>query len=157
MGGTGGDDNGHLEEARMATKADFSEAEWQAMQRGVTGAGMLVSVADQDFTDTFGESSAMAKYLSSQRTIGTTALMRELGTTHGTGFGLTARPEEVRAGTVEALRSTLATLQAKAPDEVEPYRQLVLGIATAVAEAKGGVKPTEEAALQLIEEALGAA
>jgi tellurite resistance protein len=141
----------------MATKADFSEAEWQAMQRGVTGAGMLVSVADQDFTDTFGESSAMAKYLSSQRTIGTTALMRELGTTHGTGFGLTARPEEVRAGTVEALRSTLATLQAKAPDEVEPYRQLVLGIATAVAEAKGGVKPTEEAALQLIEEALGAA
>jgi tellurite resistance protein len=141
----------------MATKADFSEAEWQAMQRGVTGAGMLVSVADQDFTDAFGESSAMAKYLSSQRTIGATALMRELGTTHGTGFGLTARPEEVRAGTVEALRSTLATLQAKAPDEVEPYRQLVLGIATAVAEAKGGVKPTEEAALQLIEEALGAA
>ena len=58
---------------------------------------------------------------------------------------------------MEALRSTVATLQAKAPDEVEPYRQLVLGIATAVAEAKGGVKPTEEAALQLIREALGVA
>ena len=51
----------------MATKADFSETEWQAMQRGVTGAGMLVSVSDQDLSDSFGESSAMAKYLSAQK------------------------------------------------------------------------------------------
>jgi tellurite resistance protein len=141
----------------MATKADFSEAEWQAMQRGLTGAGMLVSVADQDFTDAFGESSAMAKYLTAQRTIGATELMRELGATHGTGFGLMAKPEEVRNGTMEALRSTIATLQAKAPDEEEPYRKLVLGVAQAVAEAKGGVKPTEEAAMGLIREALGIA
>lgn len=141
----------------MTTKADFSEAEWQAMQRGLTGAGMLVSVADQDFTDAFGESSAMAKFLTAQRTVGATELMRELGTTRGTGFGLTARPEEVRAGTLDALRSTVATLQAKAPDEVEPYRQLVLGIAEAVAEAKGGIKPTEEAAMGIIREALGVA
>lgn len=141
----------------MTTKADFSEAEWQAMQRGVTGAGMLVSVADQDFTDTFGESSAMAKYLTAQRTVGATELMRELGSTHGTGFGLMAKPEEVRNGTVEALRSTIATLEARAPEEVEPYRQLVLGMAEAVAEAKGGVKPTEEAAIGLIREALGIA
>jgi tellurite resistance protein len=141
----------------MTTKADFSEAEWQAMQRGVTGAGMLVSVADQDFTDAFGESSAMAKYLAAQRTIGITELMRELGTTRGTGFGLMAKPEEVRVGTLDALRSTIATLQAKAPEEVEPYRQLVLGIAEAVAEAKGGVKPTEEAAMGIIREALGLA
>ena len=141
----------------MATKADFSDAEWQAMQRGLTGAGMLVSVADQDFTDAFGESSAMAKYLASQRTVGSTELMRELGATRGTGFGLTAKPAEVREGTLDALRSTVATLAAKAPEEVEPYRQLVLGIASAVAEAKGGVKPTEEQALGLIREALGVA
>jgi len=141
----------------MATKADFSEAEWQAMQRGLTGAGMLVSVADQDFSDSFGESSAMAKYLGSQRTIGATELMRELGATHGTGFGLFSKPEEVRAGTLEALRSTIATLQAKAPEEVQPYRELVLGIASAVAEAKSGVKPTEQAAMTAIREALEAA
>ena len=141
----------------MATKADFSEIEWQAMQRGVTGAGMLVSVADQDFSDSFGESNALAKYLASQRTIGTTELMRELGTTHGTGFGLFSKPEEVRAGTLEALQSTVATLEARAPEEVEPYRGLVLGAASAVAEAKGGVKPAEEAALAAIREALGAA
>jgi hypothetical protein len=141
----------------MTTKADLSEVEWQTMQRGVTGAGMLVSVADQDFTDAFGESSAMARYLTAQRTIGATELMRELGATRGTGFGLTAKPEEVRAGTLDALRSTIATLEARAPEEVEPYRQLVLGMAQAVAEAKSGVKPTEEAAMGLIREALGIA
>jgi hypothetical protein len=141
----------------MTTKVDFSEVEWQAMQRGVTGAGMLVSVADQDFTDSFGETSALAKVLAAQRTAGATELMRELGATHGTGFGLFSKPDEVRAGTLEALRSTVALLTAKAPDEVEPYRALVLDVATAVAAAKGGVKPTEEAAIALIRDALGVA
>lgn len=139
----------------MATKADFSEDEWHAMQRGLTGAGMLVSVSDQDLSDSFGESSAMAKYLSAQRTVGSTQLMRDLGGTRGTGFGMFAKPQEVRDGTLEALRSSVVTLQAKAPDEVEPYRQLVLGIASAVAEAKGGVTATEEAAVALVREALG--
>ena len=50
----------------MATKADFTEDEWKTMQRGVTGAGTLTSVADADFTDTFGEASALAKYLAEQ-------------------------------------------------------------------------------------------
>ena len=27
----------------MATKADFTEEEWKALQKGVTGSGMLVS------------------------------------------------------------------------------------------------------------------
>jgi hypothetical protein len=139
------------------TKADLTEMEWQTMQRGITGAGMLVSIADQDFSDSWGESSALAKYLAAQRTVGTTPLMRDLGATHGTGFGLTAKPDEVRAGTLGALRSTVATLEAKAPEEIEPYRQLVLGAASAVAEAKGGVKPTEEVALASIREALGVA
>jgi tellurite resistance protein len=145
------------QEGWMTTKADFSDVEWQTMQRGVTGAGMLVSVADQDFTDSFGETGALAKFLTAQRTIGATQLMRDLGATHGTGFGLFSKPDEVRAGTLEALRSTVALLAAKAPDEVEPYRALVLGVAAAVAEAKGGVKPTEEAAVALIREAIGVA
>jgi hypothetical protein len=33
----------------MATKADFTEDEWHALQKGVTGAGMLVSVSDADW------------------------------------------------------------------------------------------------------------
>ena len=49
------------------------------LQRGLTGTGMLVLVADPGLMDSFGESSALARYLQSQRVAGATELMRELG------------------------------------------------------------------------------
>jgi len=139
----------------MATKADFTEDEWSAMQKGVTGAGLLVSVSDADFTDSFGEASALAKYLVGQRENGETELVRELSHAHGGGFGLGASPQKVKEETLEALSSAVATLSVKAPDEVEPYRRLVLAVAGAVAEAKGGVKDDEQAAIDAIRSAVG--
>ena len=139
----------------MATKADFSEDEWKTMQKGVTGAGMLVSVSDRDFTDTFGEASALAKYLGSQRESGASDLIRELAHAKGTGFGFTDSPQEVETETLAALRSSVATLAAKASDEVDAYRELVLGIGAFVAEAKGGVTDVEAATIAKLEEALG--
>ena len=139
----------------MATKADFTKEEWETLERGLTGTGMLVSVADPGVMDSFGESSALAKYLASQRAAGPTELMRELGGTHGTGFGLTTNPNEVRDGTILALQSAVGILTAKAPEELEPYRQMVLGVATAVAQAKKGVSPTEEAVISAVKDALG--
>ena len=141
----------------MASKADFTEEQWETLQRGLTGTGMLVSMADPGLMDSFGESSALAKYLQSQRVAGATELMRELGGTRGTGFGLTTKPDEVRAGTILALQSAVEILSARAPEEVEPYRQVVLGVATAVAEAKQGVSPSEAAVIDAIKEALGSA
>ena len=47
----------------MATKADFTYEEWEALHRGVTGAGMMVSTSDPGFTDSFGEASALANGL----------------------------------------------------------------------------------------------
>ena len=79
----------------MATKADFTEDEWEALRKGVTGAGMLVSIGDRDFTDTFGEVGALAKRLSEERKEGGSELMRELAAGRPSGFGLTASPEEV--------------------------------------------------------------
>jgi len=140
----------------MVTKADFTKDEWETLERGLTGTGMLVSVADPGVMDSFGESSALAKYLQGQRMAGTTELMRELGGTHGTGFGLTTNLDEVRAGTIVALQSAVGILSAKAPDELDPYRQMVLGVATAVAEAKKGVSPSEDAVIGVIKETLGA-
>ena len=35
----------------MAGTGDFMEDEWEKLQKGVTGAGMLVSVSHRDFTD----------------------------------------------------------------------------------------------------------
>ena len=140
----------------MAGKADFSEDEWDALQKGVTGAGMLVSVADRDFTDSFGEASALAKQLATHRE-SESELVRDLSATHGTGFGMTASPEEILEGTINALTSAVETLAEKAPAELEAYRSLVLDVANAVAEAKGGVKGAETAAIEKITAALGAA
>jgi tellurite resistance protein len=138
----------------MAGKTDFTEDEWKDLQQGVTGAGMLVSTAHRDFTDSFGEASAVAKQLAAHRE-SESQLVRELSATHGTGFGLVASPKEVIEGTIKALGAAVAVLGVKAPDELEAYRGLVLEVATAAAEAKGGVKDEETAAIEKITAALG--
>ena len=136
----------------MAGKADFTEQEWSTLQKGVTGAGMLVSVAHRDFTDSFGEAKAIASDLAAHRE--RSALVRDLAAAHGTGFGAFASPNEVEHGTIDALTAAVATLAQKAPDELEAYRSLVLEVANAAAEAKGGVQPEETAAIEKITAAL---
>ena len=138
----------------MATKADFTEDEWKTLQKGVTGAGLLVSVSDRDFTDTFGEAGALAKYLGEQRQSSDSALIRDLAAVHGSGFGLTASAEKVERETLDSLRSAISTLQAKAPDEVDAFRALVLGLAERAATAKSGVEESETAAIGKVKEAL---
>ena len=138
----------------MATKADFTEEEWETLQKGVTGAGMLVSLSDRDFTDSFGEARALAKHLGAERGSQST-LVRDLAAVHRSGFGFRTSPQELESQTLEALRSGITILQAKAPDEVDAYKELVLGAAHDVAEAKGGVKDVEAAAIEKITAALG--
>lgn len=140
----------------MATKTDFTEDEWEALQKGVTGAGMLVSVSDRDFTDSFGEASALAKALVAQHEEGASELVREIASTRSTGFGLTSSPQEVEAETLAALQTAMSALAEKAPEEADNYRQLVLGVADAVAEAKGGISEQEASTLEKVKGALGA-
>ena len=139
----------------MATQSDFTEEEWKALQKGVTGSGMLVSVSDRDFTDSFGEASALAKYLAEQRQKSQSQLVQELANVRGSGFGLTASQQKVEEETVEALHVAAQALAQKAPDEADAYRDFVLGAADHVANAKGGLKPGEEAAIEKLREALG--
>jgi len=138
----------------MAGKADFTEQEWEDLQQGVTGAGLLVSTAHRDFTDSFGEASSIANQLAAHRD-SESELVRDLSSTRGTGFGLIASPKEVVEGTIEALASAVAALEQKAPDELEPYRRFVLDVVAAVADAKGGVRDEEAAAIERVKSALG--
>ena len=133
----------------MAGKADFTDEEWKELQQGVTGAGLLVSTAHRDFTDSFGEAKAVAAELAAHRD-SASELVRDLSGTHSTGFGLIASPKEVVEGTISSLGASVALLGQKAPDELEAYRALVLDVATRVAEAKGGVKDEESAAIERI-------
>ena len=65
----------------------------------------------------------------------------------------------VRIGTetLEALSSAVTTLRAKAPDEVDAYRSLVLGVAESVGAAAKGVGAEERAAIDKIQAALDSA
>jgi hypothetical protein len=140
----------------MAGKGDFTEEEWKALTKGGIGVGLLVSVSDRDFTDSFGEAGALAKYLSGQTVASSSQLVRDLAHGGVAGFGLTASPEKVRAETMAALTASVATLTAKAPDELDAYREVVLGVAEAVAQAKSGEAPVEASMIGEIRTALGA-
>jgi len=139
----------------MATKADFTQEEWGAMQKGITGAGMLVAISDRGFFDSFKEANALAKHLNEAHAKSGNALVRELAQTHGSPFGMTASPAEVERGTVDALHTAVAALEAKSPDDLAAYKQLVNDVAESVAEAAKGVAPSETVALETIRSALG--
>jgi hypothetical protein len=138
----------------MAGKVDFTEQEWEAMQKGVTGAALLVSVADPSFFDTFKEAGVLGGHLKEAREKSSSQLVRELSEVRGTGFGLTDSPDVVETSTLEALRSSAATLRSKAPDEAPAYGAFVLAVAESVAKAAGGVATVESSALDKIKGAL---
>lgn len=139
----------------MAGKSDFTEQEWETLQRGVTGAGLMVTVADRGFFDTFKEAGALAQHLAEARKDTASPLVRELAEVRGTGFGMTDSPTEVEQETIAALGAAAATLRAKAPDEAQAYREFVLGVAQSVAAAAKDVGAAETAAIEKIRAALG--
>ena len=138
----------------MAGKADFTEQEWETLRKGVTGAGLLVSVSDRGFFDTFKEAGALAEHLHDAREGHDSELVRELSQVKSSGFGLTASPKEVEQETLDALQSAAAMLRAKAPDELDAYKSLALGVAESVGAASKGVGPAETQAIEKIRAAL---
>jgi len=139
----------------MATKADFTEEEWKTMEEGITGAGMYVALVDRGFFDSFKEASALAHHLKDAHEHNDSVLVRDLAAAHDRPFGITASPEEVEQKTVAVLREAVGLLEAKSPEDLPAYRQLVLELSQSVAEAAKGVSPQENEALDHIRAALG--
>lgn len=140
----------------MATKADFTEEEWETLERGVTGAGFWMTIADRSFFDTFKESAALAKHLGAARQNSESTLVRDLGETKGTGFGWRSSPEEIEGQTIAALEDAQHILEGKAPDELPAYRAFVLEVADSVGKAAEGGDMAEAGTLEKIRAAVGA-
>jgi hypothetical protein len=141
----------------MATKHDFTEPEWKQLHEGVTGAGLLVSLSDRGFFDGFKEAGALARHLADARTHSDNELVRDLSAEHGTGFGLTERPDAIEQKTLAALGSAVTTLQAKAPADLEAYRAFVLDVADSVAAAASGGDAAEAQTIAKIRAAMAGA
>jgi hypothetical protein len=139
----------------MATKTAFTEQEWEALQKGVTGAGFLVALSDRSFFDSFKEAGALARYMNEARQSAESELIRELAENRGTGFGISDSPDEIERETMEALRTALQALETKAPEDVDAYRSFVLEVAESVANAAGGGETAESATLVKIRSAVG--
>ena len=138
----------------MAKKSDFTEQEWEALQKGVVGAGLLVSLSDRGFFDTFKEAGALGKHVATAKQSSSSELVRELADIHGTGFDLTSSPEKVEQETLAALQAAKSALESKAPDELQPYRDLVVEIAQSVASAAPGGDTAESGAIEKVRSAV---
>ena len=138
----------------MATKADFTEAEFEQLHNGVTGAGLLVSLSDRSFFDNFKEAKAIAKHLSDARQHSDSLLVRDLAAEHGTGFSM-RHPDEIEPKTLAALQASVALLQAKSPEDLDDYRILVMDVAESVAAAAKGGEAAEAAEVEKIRAAVG--
>jgi len=137
----------------MAKKSDFTDQEWEALQKGVVGAGLLVSLSDRGFFDTFKEAGALAKHGATGKQ-SQNELIRDLADVRGTGFGLTSSPDKVEQETLGALQTAKAALEAKAPDDLQPYRDLVTQVAESVAKAAPGGDAAESGAIEKVRSAV---
>lgn len=134
----------------------LNESEIETLRKGAMGAGLLVSLSDRSFFDTFKEAGTLAKHVTAARGSSPSPVVRQVAESHKTGFGVTTPPAELEAGTLEALRSSIALLEAKAPDEIDPYRAFVLDLVRSVAAAAPGGDEAEAGTIAKIESALEA-
>jgi hypothetical protein len=138
----------------MAEKLETSELE--TLRKGALGAGLLVSVSDRGFFDTFKEAGTMAKHIASARGSSASEIVRQVAEGHGLGFGVTTPPDQIESETLGALRAAVQLLQSKAPDELDAYRVFVLDLAKSVAAAAPGGDEAEAGTVAKVEAALEA-
>ena len=132
----------------------FNESEIETLHKGAMGAGLLVSVSDRRFFDTFKEAGVLAKHVAVARGSAESPVVKQVAEGRSMGFGVTSSPEEIESGTLDALRAAVALLGAKSPDDLQPYRSFVLDLARSVAAAAPGGEEAEAGAIAKIEAAL---
>lgn len=146
----------------MTGKADFSEAEWEAVLEGPTSAGVIVMSAERG--GSFREAFALAKvYAEARKEHGASALLDEI-TAHKPEVDRTRAKsfDELQQHGLDNIRAGLALVDAKAsPEEAGEYRRFIGTLAQHVAKAKqekgstDGISEHEQQALDAIEGVLG--
>ena len=135
----------------MAKKADFTEQEWESLQKGVVGAGLLVSLSDRSFFDTFKEAGALGKHVAQAKQGSSSDLVRDLADLHGTGFGLTSSHDKVEN---EAWRRGPQRRRRVGPDD-RSRTGSSSSRCQSVADAAGGGDAAESGAIEKVRSAVG--
>ena len=140
----------------MAGRQDFTEDEWNTLHRALTGSGMWVAMSERGFTSTFKETGAMASFMAHQSKESSSVLLRDLAATKGTGWAVSSSPEELRQGTLAAIKESLALLSTKAPDDVPAFKAAITGLAQKVSDAGKGGEDVEAGVIAELNAALNA-
>ena len=140
----------------MATKADFTEVEWQTLEWAVTDTMAYLSMADPGFWDMFKEASGAAHYIAGVKASSESALVRDLAGEIKTkrDKAVTGNPTDVSGEVIDRVDEAVKIVSGKAPDDVDAFKSFVIGVAKATAEAAKGTGPTEAAAIAKLEAAL---
>jgi hypothetical protein len=145
----------------MTTSAAFTTDEWRSVLEGPPMAGMIVVTAARG--GMFRETIAMSKAYAEARSLhGRSELLDEIVAAKPKADHTRYRsPEELRENGLQHLQAARTLLEGKAtPEEVEGYRQFVLGVADKVANAHRedgqSVSAAEAEAIGQIAAALGA-
>lgn len=141
----------------MATKAEFSEVEWQTLQWAVTDTMTYLSMADPGFWEMFKEASGAARYIAGIKASGENALVRELAADVKTkrDKAVTGNPADVSGEVIARVSEAVELVSNKAPEDLDAFKRFIIGVAKATAEAAEGTGPTEAAAIAKLEAALG--
>jgi len=138
----------------MAGRPDFTEDEWNTLHRALTGAGMWVALSERGFTSTFKETGAIASFMAHQSKEASSVLIRDLAATKGTGWSVSSSPEEVRQGTLAAIKGSLDLIAAKDAADLPAFKEAIRSLAAKVAEAGKGGDDVETAVIAEIGAAL---
>jgi hypothetical protein len=141
----------------MATKTDFTDEQWETLAFAVTDSMMFVTVANgPHFWESMGETTAAARYLVDQQKSSPSTLVRDLAMNAGHHRDKAMKdPAAVEATTLDRVTAAAAIVAAVAPDELEAFKGLVLGVADAAAEAKNGIDEAEANTIDKVKAALG--
>lgn len=137
----------------MATKADFTEAEWQTLQWTITDTMAYLSMADPGFWDMFKEASGAAHYIAGVETSSQSELIRELAAHIKTrrDKALSGNSTDVSGEVMGRVDEAVKLVAAKAPEDLDAFKGFVIGVAKATADAAKGTGPTEAAAIAKLE------
>ena len=130
---------------------EYTDTEKQQLRSAAYGAVFLVSHAEPGMMDMIKESMAASK-----------SFAQASGDLQGVFRGMSmpkipkGNPADVEAGVLSQLSNSVATIGAKAPQDVDSYRRIVLDACNSAAKAAKGVSAPESEMLSKVMQALGA-
>ena len=140
----------------MATKSDYTDDEWQILKFAVMDTMAYLTLANPGFWETFKEANAAARYIGAQRDSSASLLIRDLAadTRGARDKEATANPADMTGEVTARIHEAAALVAAKDYDDLPAFKDFILGVAHATAEAADGVVENEAEAIAKITTAL---